>query len=59
MWLAAVAQSGHAEGVVPGDNLITLWVNPWTRHLRQMRINTTFQGSPVQMQNYNYARLGY
>jgi hypothetical protein len=75
--------------VQPGDNL-TLWVNPWTKHLRQMQVNTTFQGNVVQMtatfqtlagsglnyaafaeatvpakqlsvqvQNYNFARLGY
>ena len=34
--------------VLPGDNL-TLWVNPWTKHLRQMQVNTTFQGNAVQM----------
>ena len=34
--------------VQPGDNL-TLWVNPWTKHLRQMQVNTTFQGNAVQM----------
>jgi hypothetical protein len=34
--------------VQPGDNL-TLWVNPWTKHLRQMQVNTTFQGNVVQM----------
>jgi hypothetical protein len=75
--------------VQPGDNL-TLWVNPWTKHLRQMQVNTTFQGNSVQLsatfqtlaasglnymafgeatvpakqlsvqvQNYNFARLGY
>ena len=75
--------------VQPGDNL-TLWVNPWTKHLRQMQVNTTFQGNAVaddrdlpdaprsglnyaafaeatvpakqlsvQVQNYNFARLGY
>ncbi|MFO1207049.1 MAG: hypothetical protein U1E63_15230 [Burkholderiales bacterium] len=75
--------------VVPGDNL-TLWVNPWTKHLRQMQVNTTFQGNAVQLsatfatlpasglnymsfgeatvpgkqltvqvQNYDFARLGY
>jgi hypothetical protein len=75
--------------VQPGDNL-TLWVNPWTKHLRQIQVNTTFQGNAVQLsatfatlpgsglnymafgeatvpakqlsvqvQNYNYARLGY
>jgi hypothetical protein len=75
--------------VLPGDNL-TLWVNPFTKHLRQMQVNTTFQGNAVQLsatfqtlpasglnymafgeatvpakqlsvqvQNYNFARLGY
>lgn len=34
--------------VQPGDSL-TLWVNPWTRHLRQMQVNTSFQGSAVQL----------
>jgi len=28
---------------------LTLWVNPWTRHLRQMQVNTSFQGSAVQL----------
>ena len=65
-------------------------MNPWTKHLRQLQVNTTFQGNVVQMtatfqtlagsglnyaafaeatvpakqlsvqvQNYNFARLGY
>lgn len=34
--------------VVPGDNL-TLWVNPWTKHLRQMQVNTTIQGTPCSL----------
>jgi hypothetical protein len=34
--------------VQPGDSL-TLWVNPWTRHLGQMQVSTGFQGSAVQL----------
>jgi hypothetical protein len=34
--------------VQPGDNL-TLWVNPWTQHVRRMSVNTNFQGGPVQL----------
>ena len=34
--------------VQPGDNL-TLWVNPFTRHVRKMQVNTSFQGSEVQL----------
>jgi hypothetical protein len=75
--------------VQPGDNL-TLIVNGYTRHPRQLQVNTTFQGDSVQLsatfatvpvsglnyaafaeatvpakglsvqvQNYNFARLGY
>jgi len=75
--------------VQPGDTL-TLWVNAWTQHVHQIQVNTTFQGSAVQLsstfatvpvsglnyaayseatvpdkqlsvqvQNYNFARLGY
>ena len=75
--------------VMPGDSL-TLWVNPFTKHLRQMQVNTTFKGNAVQLsatfatlpasglnymsfgeatvpakelsvqvQNYDFARLGY
>lgn len=34
--------------VMPGDNL-TLWVNPWTQHVRRMTVNTNFQGGAVQL----------
>jgi len=34
--------------VQPGDNL-TIWVNPWTRHVRQVNVSTTFQGDAVQL----------
>ena len=34
--------------VQPGDNL-TLWVNPFTRHMRKMQVNTSFQGNAVQL----------
>jgi len=34
--------------VQPGDNL-TIWVNPWTRHVRQVKVSTTFQGDTVQL----------
>jgi hypothetical protein len=74
--------------VEPGDNL-NLWVNPLTRQVQHLQVNTTFQGDAVQLtatfetvpvsglnyvsfaevtapskllsvqvQNYNYARLG-
>jgi hypothetical protein len=43
--------------VVPGDNL-TLWVNPWTKHLRQMQVNTTFQGNTVQLTATFQTRAG-
>lgn len=74
--------------VQQGDSL-TLWVNAWTKHARQIQVNTTFQGQAVQLsatfatipvsglnyanfaeaivpakqmsvqvQNYNFARLG-
>ena len=75
--------------VQPGDSL-TLMVNAWTKHVRQIQVSTTFQGQAVQLsatfatipvsglnyaafaeaivpskqmsvqvQNYNFARLGY
>jgi hypothetical protein len=75
--------------VQPGDSL-SITVNGYTRHPRQLQVNTTFQGDAVQLsatfatvpvsglnyaafaeatvpaknlsvqvQNYNYARLGY
>jgi hypothetical protein len=34
--------------VMPGDNL-SLWVNPWTQHVRRMTVSTSFQGSAVQL----------
>jgi hypothetical protein len=34
--------------VIPGDNL-SMWVNPWTQHVRRMTVNTTFQGGAVQL----------
>lgn len=74
--------------VEPGDSL-TLMVNAWTKHVRQIQVGTTFQGQAVQLsatfatipvsglnyaafaeaivpskqlsvqvQNYNFARLG-
>jgi len=51
--------------VLPGDNL-TLWVNPWTQHVRRMTVTTTFQGDSVQLDatfatlpqtNLNYVSL--
>lgn len=34
--------------VQPGDAL-SLWVNPWTRHVTRMQVNTSFQGAPAQL----------
>jgi len=34
--------------VQPGDEL-TIWVDPWTRHVRQVKVSTTFQGDTVQL----------
>jgi len=34
--------------VQPGDNM-SIMVNPWTRHVRQVQVNTTFQGDAVQL----------
>ncbi|MDX1374171.1 MAG: hypothetical protein R3357_01335 [Burkholderiales bacterium] len=34
--------------VQPGDNL-SLWVNPWTRHLQRAKVSTTFQGAAVEL----------
>lgn len=34
--------------VQPGDNL-TIWVDPWSRHVRQVKVSTTFQGDTVQL----------
>jgi hypothetical protein len=34
--------------VQPGDNL-TIWINAWTRHTRQVKVSTTFQGQAVQL----------
>lgn len=34
--------------VQPGDTL-SLWVNPWTRHVTRMQVNTSFQGTPTQL----------
>ena len=34
--------------VLPGDSL-TMWVNPWTRHLARMQVNTSFQGTAAQL----------
>lgn len=75
--------------VQPGDNL-TMWVNPYTKHVQHIQVSTTFQADAVQLtatfntipgsglshvtfaqvdvpakqisvqiQNYDYARLGY
>ncbi len=42
-----ISMSGN-NVVVPGDNL-TIFVNPWTQHVRRMTVSTTFQGSAVQL----------
>jgi len=34
--------------VEPGDNL-NLWVNPLTRQVQHLQVNTVFQGDPVQL----------
>jgi len=34
--------------VQPGDSL-TIWVDPWTRHVRQVKVSTTFQGDSVEL----------
>jgi hypothetical protein len=34
--------------VVPGDRL-TIWVDPTTRQTRQVQVNTTYQGDPVEL----------
>lgn len=34
--------------VMPGDNL-SLWVNPWTRHVTRMQVSTNFQGEAAQL----------
>lgn len=34
--------------VQPGDTL-SLWVNPWTRHVTRMQVNTSFQGAAAQL----------
>lgn len=34
--------------VVPGDNL-TLLINPWTQHVTQMTVSTSYQGVPAQL----------
>lgn len=34
--------------VQPGDNL-TLWVNPWTRHVQRVKVSTTFRGTAVEL----------
>lgn len=80
--------TGH-DIVQVGDTL-NMWVDPWTKHLRKIQVNTTFQNDgvqvsasfatipvsglnyaafaeatipakelSVQIQNYNFARLGY
>jgi hypothetical protein len=41
-------QMAGANVVVPGDSL-TLWVNPWTRHVTHMQVNTNFQGTAAQI----------
>jgi hypothetical protein len=58
-------QMSGSNVVLPGDNL-TLWVNPWTQHVRRMTVTTTFQGDSVQLDatfttlpqtNLNYVSL--
>lgn len=39
--------SGH-DVVQPGDSL-TILVDPWTRHVRQVKVSTTFQSDTVQL----------
>jgi hypothetical protein len=34
--------------VEPGDNL-NLWVNPLTRQVQHLQVNTVFQGDPVEL----------
>lgn len=41
-------QMAGTNVVVPGDNL-TIWVNPWTRHVSRIQVSTTFQGDSAQL----------
>lgn len=41
-------QLSGSNVVQPGDNL-TIWVNPWTQHVRQVKVHTTSQGDTVQL----------
>ena len=41
-------QMAGSNVVVPGDSL-TLWVNPFTRHVTHMQVNTNFQGTAAQI----------
>lgn len=41
-------QMSGTSVVQPGDTL-TLWVNPWTRHVTRMQVSTSFQGTPAQL----------
>ncbi len=34
--------------VLPGDSF-TIWVNPFTRHVARIQVNSSFQGDPVQL----------
>ncbi|HEX6829882.1 MAG TPA: hypothetical protein VF104_12995 [Burkholderiales bacterium] len=34
--------------VQPGDNL-SMWINPWTKHLQHIQVNTTYQGDAAQL----------
>lgn len=34
--------------VQPGDHL-SMWINPWTRHLQRVKVSTTFQGAAVDI----------
>lgn len=78
------------QGIVQVGDTLTMWVDPWTKHLRRIQANTSFQNDAVQVsatfatipvsglnypafaeatipakqlsvqiQNYNFARLGY
>lgn len=41
-------QMNGSNVVQPGDSL-AIWVNPWTRHVTRMQVNTSFQGAAAQI----------
>ena len=34
--------------VQPGDNL-SMWINPWTRHVQRVKVSTKFEGAEVEV----------